>query len=504
MQDAVVAHLFPKVQEEFLRNLREQPIIRVASVDWIEAVVRRVLKSLGQAMLDAWTMGLESVAREVGSLCPACEKTRKCKKRLKNPMKIRLLGFFVNVPKLYFECGRCGAPGLSVTKLLTGLCDGGTSSELKLSAAYLAAEHSYGKASRDLDVHHGQTIDRTHVRRMALEVEQEAMVFAETERRRTLSVAGNEGLPEGVELLMLQGDGGSVRTGKLVPCEPGDSGFGKTTPNSGRPRRKRMSQNREVITLDIRQPGQSTSIGLDVVVPCQSQEGERARRMLSLALRQGLGQKTQMIGLGDMGSSLPAAFEEAFVGQEFSFYSTDWKHICDYVRAASTVLEGVELKRWRKQMRDAIWKRNVRRRDELLNQAYECRVDSLPAHLAKCPLDALATYLSNNWQYMQAARLKELGLDYVSARAEAQVRERTKSRFCVAGAWREENLEPKATLRSIIAEGRWGCFREHYLNSQSTQFRRDLQERLDDARGQKRVVLTTTGTPIDESQDKAA
>src|SRR5210317_1306268 len=104
MQDAVVAHLFPKVQEEFLRNLREQPIIRVASVDWIEAVVRRVLKSLGQAMLDAWTMGLESVAREVGSLCPACEKTRKCKKRLKNPMKIRLLGFFVNVPKLYFEC----------------------------------------------------------------------------------------------------------------------------------------------------------------------------------------------------------------------------------------------------------------------------------------------------------------------------------------------------------------------------------------------------------------
>jgi hypothetical protein len=441
-------------------------MVHVVSVDWVEAVVRNVVQSLGQGMLEAWTKALESVALEVGSLCPACGQPRKCKRRSRHPMMVRLLGFCIDVPKLYLECGHCSAPGVSITKLLTGLRSGDASGELRLSAAYLAAEHSYGKASRDLGVHHGQAIERTQVRRLALEVEQEAMVFAEDERRQALAVAGGETQPEGVELLMLQGDGGSVRTGTLVPCEPGDPGFGKTTASEARPRRKRLSQNRELITLDVREPGQSTSIGLDVVVPCQSQDGERARRMLALAVRMGLGQKTQMIGLGDMGSSLPTAFNEAFVGQDVAFYSTDWKHICDYVRAASTVLVGFDIKRWRKQMRDAIWEHDIRRRDELLEQARGFRVRPLPAHLKKCPLDTLATYLSNNWQHMQAARLKALGVDYVSARAEAQVRDRTKSRFCVPGAWREENLEPKATLRSVIAEGRWECFREHYLKTQ--------------------------------------
>jgi len=553
----------PIVQEEFLVHLRQQPMVHVVSVDWVEAVVHKVVQSLGQAMLEAWTKALESVALEMGWLCPACEKPRRCKRRPRHPMTVKLLGFSIDVPKLYLECGHCSAPGVSVTKLLTGLRSGDASGELRLSAAYLAAEHSYGKASRDLGVHHGQAIERTQVRRLALEVEQEAMVFADVERRQALAVAGGETQPKGVELLMLQGDGGSVRTGTLVPCEPGDPGFGKTTASKGRPRaptglkaaqnrgfraslaslvpalldlrpvglrcsllgwpnmprnprfcldfqtgrrsrRKRLSQNRELITLDVREPGQSTSIGLDVVVPCQSQDGERARRMLALAVRKGLGQKTQMIGLGDMGSSLPTAFNEAFVGQDVAFYSTDWKHICDYIRGASTVLVGLDIKQWCRKMRGAIWERDIRRRDELLEQARGFRLRLLPAHLDKCPLDTLATYLSNNWQHMQAARLKALGVDYVSARAEAQVRDRTKSRFSVPGAWREENLEPKATLRSVIAEGRWECFREHYLKSQRVKFERGLQKRIDTARAQKRLAPITSNHIHHEARDKAA
>jgi hypothetical protein len=408
------------------------------------------------------------------------------------------------VPKLYLECAHCCAPGVSITKLLTGLRSGDTSAELRLSAAYLASEHSYGKASRDLGVHYGQAVERTLVRRMALDVEQQAMLLAEDERRQALVQARREVQPKGVERLMLQGDGGSVRTGTLVPCEPGDPGFGKTTASKGRPRRKRLSQGRELITLDVREPGQETSMGLDVVVPCQSQQGERARRMLALAVRKGLGQNTQMIGLGDMGSSLPAAFKEAFVGQDDAFYSTDWKHICDYVRAASTVLAGLDIKRWSKEMRDAVWKRDIQRRDKLLEKARDHRARQLPAHLDKCALDALTTYLSNNWQHMHAARLKELGVDYVSARAEAQVPDRTKSRFCVPGAWREDNLEPKATLRSMIAEGRWERLRELYLRTQRVRFQQGLQERLDNASAQGRLQPITPARLDAEAQDKAA
>lgn len=103
-------------------------------------------------------------------------------------------------------------------------------------------------------------------------------------------------------------------------------------------------------------------------------------------MRKGLGPNTTMIGLGDMGSSLPTAFEEAFVGQETAFYSTDWKHICDYVGAASAVLFGLDARRWSKDMRDAIWDRDLLRRDKLLEQARGHRIETLPS--ASCEMPA--------------------------------------------------------------------------------------------------------------------
>ena len=107
-----------------------------------------------------------------------------------------------------------------------------------------------------------------------------------------------------------------------------------------------------------------------------------------------------------------------------------------------------------------------------------------PSHLSKCPVEALATYLTNNWPHMRSKELKAAGLEFVSARAEAQVRDRTRDRFAVAGAWCEENIEPKATLRAIIAEGRWEAFRQDYLQHCQTQFQRQLTERLEQAVGQ--------------------
>jgi hypothetical protein len=75
--------------------------------------------------------------------------------------------------------------------------------------------------------------------------------------------------------------------------------------------------------------------------------------------------------------------------------------------------------------------------------------------MERCPVDALRTNISNNWNRMNAAQFKAMDVDVVSARAEAQLRERTKKRFSVPGAWRQENLAGKATLRAIIDEGNW-------------------------------------------------
>jgi hypothetical protein len=235
-----------------------------------------------------------------------------------------------------------------------------------------------------------------------------------------------------------------------------------------------------IITLDVREPGESEPSALDVMVPALAATGERERRMLALATRKGLGDNTRVFGLGDLGSNLPSAFDEAFVGYD-AVYSGDWQHVREYVHNAASVLVDLDAESWQQQMRDVIWNRDERQRDALLQQAHDHRVEELPRQMQRCPVRALRTYLTNNWTRMQAASFKEQGLDFVSARAEAQVRDRTKARFAVPGAWRQESLEPKATLRAIIAEGRWKSFRADYLRRSRTLFDQQLTQRLEQA-----------------------
>ena len=351
-----------------------------------------------------------------------------------------------------------------------------------------------------LQVHHGHTVERTKLRRMALDVEQQAMQWAERQRKAALEQVSSEARSQGGSSLMLEGDGGKVRTGKLVPCEPEDPGFGKTT-SFGAPRRKRPTHYRELITLDVRPPGAMESSAMDVVVPVLSEPGERARRMLACAARSGLGENTEVHGLGDMGSELASSFDEAFFDYPGS-WSADWTHTRDYVDNAAQFLEGIDAGAWTQQLKDSIWARDVRHRNELCHEAKKHRMETLPAkfrlHPArlrrsrgpkfeKCPVAAVTTYLHNNWQYMHFAEKKAQSLPIVSARAEAQVRDRTKDRYCVAGAWSEENLESKATMRAIIADGRWATFSADYIKQSHTESQRLLLERLQQAVEQGRL-----------------
>lgn len=422
-------------------------------------------------------------------------------------MEISVLGLKVHVPKLYLECS-CGEVGVSITRVLTGLSSGDKSGELELKAAYSGSQHTYGKASLDLEVHHGQPVERTAVRRMALEVEKVVVEFAENERREMLEQAGEERRREGTAQLMQTGDGGMVRTGTLVACVRGDPGYGEKTPKTGKPRRKRPTQYREIINLDVREPGAMTGNALDVVVPSTAPKGERDRRMLALAMRKGLGDNTEMFGLGDMGSDLAASFDEAFMGRNpKAIYSADWKHTSDYAVNAGAVLQGRYPERWVAAMKDALWDRDRKKADRLIASARARRVAELPAHLQKCPVEALATYVANNWDRFRAKEFKERGLDWVSARAESQVRDRIKSRHSVAGAWKEENLEGKATLRAIIADGRWPRFRDHYLRTRREKFAAGLETRLRAAVAQGRIqsnVLSTFGVSAANQEPLAA
>jgi len=479
--DELIAELSEIVKAKTLSWLQARGLLEVASLTVIQDAMTRVGRAAAEAVGAAWREVLVQLTASLRE-CPRCGRRRKCKWRASQPLRIEVLGFTVELPKLYLECGHCDAPGLSVVTLLTGLSSGEASAQLKLATAYCASAKSYGDSRRDIAVHYGQDIERTKVRRLALAVEQEAMEFAETERCVQVERLSAEARTVGVPLILTEADGGKVRAGTLEPCEPGDAGFGQRTPKRDLARRKRPSSFREVITMDAREPGATECSALDVLVPVGAAPGERARRMLALAGRKGLGSNTRSIGLGDMGSELAAAFDEAFFDYPGSFWNADWKHSCDYVEAVRKVLsQRFDGLAWATAMKAAIWNRDLAQRDLLLAQARAHRVKVLPRELEKCPVAALQTYLTNNWKHMRFVELKALGLPFVSARAEAQVRVRTKDRFCVAGAWRLKNIEPKATLRSIIADGRWPSFRAYVLDQHRTSFEKDLIGRLGQA-----------------------
>lgn len=469
---------------EFLKSL---PLADVLSVNWAGVYAINLCKTVCMTFMQVWAELLQQAAVEVGLICPVCEKRRKISWRAKEPLWLDLLFGRLSMRKPYLRCDteNCTGRALSVTHLLSGLRSGSSGPFLKLQAARQGAEQSYGKAARSLEEQPlGGRLQRGKLRRLALEVEDQAVEYQE-QRRRSSALVSDEPADSAAPLLVLEGDGGKVRTGTYRIPEPGEKGHAEKTPVRKLPRRCREIEGRELITLDVREPQEETATALDALVPITAPEGERQRLMFALAGRKGLGPNTEIIGLGDMGSGLARAFEEAFADYT-GFWQADLKHTRDYVDAVVPVLEGLDAERWRKAMWAAIMDRNETDRETLLEQAQRHRIEVLPAGL-KCPAHALTTYLRNNWEHMHFKQLKDRNLPVVSARAESQVRDRTKARFSVPGTWSLDSIEPKAILRSIIAEGSFVKFAEWLYNKEQQSFALGLKERVEKAVEERRL-----------------
>ena len=229
-----IAPIETAVKDHVRDTLSMRRDAEVFDIDRVEAGLRSAMQRLACGIMQAWGDHASQVAIELGGPCPGCEQPRKVRRR--SPMTVTMLGLEVEIPKPYLDCGRCDAPGVSIMPLLTGLRSGVSSSEVALMASYCGAEKTYGRASRDLAVHHGIEVERTAVRRMALEVEKLAIGYADAQRERLLADAGREVRKQGIPCLMLQADGGSVRVGELRPTRPGEAGHGKLTPKTKRPR----------------------------------------------------------------------------------------------------------------------------------------------------------------------------------------------------------------------------------------------------------------------------
>lgn len=474
--------------------------LEVLSLGDLEEFLRALMRVVIAATLSAWCAIVEEMAVAWARECPGCGCSRKVCWRGEEKMSIALFLGTLLLAKPYLRCKHgCKGGNLSVVRLLTDLSSGDASPGLKLASARLGADESYGKAQRKLaDISLGTTVERTKLRRMALEVEADALEFAQERRLQAEDELRRESKQPGADILVLEADGGSVRVGTLRALEPGEPGFGELTPSRGQARKTRETTWRELVTIDVRAPGEAGPRAQDVVVSIASPEGEKSRRMLTTAGRSGLGDQTEVYGLGDMGSGLARAFDEAFFAYE-AFWEADWTHTWNYVRAAADILVDVDVDAWKDKMYKAIWQCDESLREEALGEAEAHRDAKKSATFERCPVHALSTYLENNWERMRFAEMEGRDLPIVSARAESQVRDRTKDRFSVAGAWKLENIEGKATLRTILGEDNWDEFTAWYRKKYRDEFREALSYRLEKAVEEKRLSRTAAEQLLDPS-----
>ena len=191
---------------------------------------------------------------------------------------------------------------------------------------------------------------------------------------------------------------------------------------------------------------------------------------------------------------LQRAFDEAFGRPHF--WCGDWKHLTDYVDNAGAVLVDFDSQAWEKEVKDALWHRHREMVDLLLSRAFGHLPHPVPGDHDKCPVHALHTYVNNNWASFRSKQMKGEGLPYGRARAESQVRDRTRARFGGPGTWLEENLEPKATMLAIIMEGSWTQFEQWVHRKREAEFRTDFTDRWRQARLQGRVTRVAMATAL--------
>ncbi len=130
------------VKDKLLSHLARRPLVEVASIDTIEQVLEALVSALTRVLVDAWADMLARLSQRIAGTCPRCGRTRACRTRAHQPLRLQILGHDIELPKLYLACEHCGASPCSITRLLTGLSSGDASVELKLAAAYCAADKS--------------------------------------------------------------------------------------------------------------------------------------------------------------------------------------------------------------------------------------------------------------------------------------------------------------------------------------------------------------------------
>jgi hypothetical protein len=222
-----------------------------------------------------------------------------------------------------------------------GLEHGGVSLAFERALTDLTTRMTFGDAVLSMREHHDQDVDRTKAERVTYRVGREAEAYLRA-RRKQAEQTLRSGEREGVEQLEFTADGGAIPIGKL--SRPSSAEARASTPRTEvrkLPKGTRTIAGREArfISVHDAQPGS------DRVVDCHIAPYENTRytgeRMFAAAAEAGLGDKSSIHGVFDMGKWIHSQFEQQFFAYERSACA-DIMHVAEYLIDAGRVIASQE------------------------------------------------------------------------------------------------------------------------------------------------------------------
>jgi len=183
---------------------------------------------------------------------------------------------------------------------------------------------SFERATQRLKEHYGIEVGRTTMLRVVEGCAEDAMSFVE---EKLAAAEALYGLPEavrpGVEEMIAEVDGCEIRTGKLL------AGKGRTP--TGRRKRTRETAWRDVRMGLVRRPGQESA----TYVGRMDEYSQVISRLFCLGVLNGLGPRTNTVGIGDGGIGLMESMADAFPNFRFIL---DYYHLAEHVHGAAAAV----------------------------------------------------------------------------------------------------------------------------------------------------------------------
>jgi len=174
-----------------------------------------------------------------------------------------------------------------------------------------------------------------------------------------------------------------------------------------------------------------------------------------VALKAGLGSRTQVHGLGDGAPWIVDQFRENFGAQ--GFYLLDFYHVSEYLAQAASRVTRVDKQRG--------WTR--RQQGRLLRNQHQKVLRSLEAHLEppnmeEAPVSTAHRYLNQRQDCLDYSTARAAKLPIGSGEIESGHRHVIQKRLKLAGAWwKQTNAQAMLNLRSARANNQWS---QHWIS----------------------------------------